>query len=534
MTDIPITTGHNAAGELSVDWENIPMNDSMPFVHKLETPCGKYIYDVNTSEILRVDDVVWDIIDDVGPLDETGLVTGYRHRHRVEDILAACVRIRNAQERDGLMLPRHPKVIFEVTEENQDVLTDALDHDRTQMALNVTEACNFRCAYCPYTLEGETHRRNHTDRMMSWEVARLAIDDFLLHSRPDTEENIRIAAISFYGGEPLLNFPVIRKSVEHVLQNTDKRLIFQVTTNGSLLRDEIAEFLAAHCFFVNVSLDGPEHIHDANRRTVGGHATWGLVTQNLRAFKDRHLAQLKRNNGALGITATLPAGADALEFDRYFADDPLFADLQTRVSLMGPPKTTLFRGLPREKCKADNLDVLYQHFLDDLAAGTVATESRRHIVQRSLFEARYLDIHKRSYVCSEHKCFPDPYPSRLPTCIPGTRRCFVSVDGDYYPCERVPDRKDLRIGDVYDGVDIPTVRELYRAFFEANHEQCGYCWLLGLCQVGCFANVDLTARAKRQACAQYREGMHNRMINYCTIMEKNPHAFDYTKNIHRA
>jgi uncharacterized protein len=533
MTSVLTTAEQQAAEEPAVDWENIRKDDSAPFVCRVETSCGKYVYDVNTSEILRVDGVVWDIIDDFGPLDECGLVAKYRQRHRPEDIRAACTRIRNAQERDGLLRPKHPHVVFEVTPENEHVITDAVAGDRTQVTLNVTEACNFRCAYCPYTLDTEIDRRCHSDRMMNWEVARLALDDFLRHARPDTEENMRIAAISFYGGEPLLNFPLIKKSVEHVLQHTDKKLVFQITTNGSLLRDEVAEFLASHRFFISVSLDGPEHVHNANRRTIRGEGTWSLVTRNLKTFKDRYLARLTRNDGALSISATLPPGADALEFDRYLTEDPLCADLQVRASRMRPPSRGLFRGLPPERCQADNLDVLYRSFLDDLAAGKVTTEAHRYAVQRSLFEERYLDIHKRSCVCSEHRCFPDTYPFPLSTCIPGTRRCFVSVDGDYYACERVPDNKDQRLGNVYDGIDVQKVLAMYKAFFELNHEQCGYCWLLGICQVGCFANVDLTEADKRRACSQHREGMHSRLVNYCTIMEKNPHAFDYTEKIQR-
>ena len=173
-----------------------------------------------------------------------------------------------------------------------------------------------------------------------------------------------------------------------------------------------------------------------------------------------------------------------------------------------------------------------------LELGRVQCGQKEFIIQRSLFEERYIDIHKRNYVCSDHKMFPDRYAMGLPTCIPGTRRCYVSVDGSYYPCERTPECNQLKIGNVRNGIDVKKVYALYRRFFDSCKNECKYCWLLGICQVGCFANIfdqecDITEHAMKNFCAWHRRSMHRRLTNYCAVMEKNPKAFDYLKNVER-
>jgi uncharacterized protein len=519
-------------------WKDVPVNKSTPFIHKIDTGNNKYIYDVNSSEILRVDDIVWDIVKVFGSLPKEKIVAKYSTKYLPDEVLAAYERIVDAQKINGLLLSKRPEVIFEITEENNNVITESLAHDRTQLCLNVTEDCNFRCKYCPYSRESDIHRRKHASRMMSWETAKLAIDDFIGHSRPDSPENIRKPALCFYGGEPLLNFALIKKCVEYVRKKSKKQFVFQVTTNGALLLGEKAEFFASKGFIVTVSLDGPKHIHDKNRRTIHGSGTWKVVINNIESFIDKYSVNMNKNGGCLTINAVLPPEGSALEFEEFFCTIDLFAKTDIRASLMSLPEPERFnQSVGKDGYAYHDIHKLKVKYLRNLEESKVKPHLREFIIQRNFFEERYIDIHKRNYACRNHRFFPDYYAHGLPTCIPGTRRCHVSVDGNYYPCERVPECEQLKIGDVYKGINVAKVYALYKRFFDCCKDQCGYCWLLGMCQVGCFANIreghNLTKEAMKNACAWHRRSMHRKLTNYCAVMEKNPHAFDYLNNVER-
>lgn len=136
---------------------------------------------------------------------------------------------------------------------------EALDSDLQQLVLEVTEACNFRCKYCIYNEDYEGNRDFGTAKMPQ-EIAQKAIDYLAEHSSSHF-------AVTFYGGEPLANFPLVRWATEYTLEHyKDKHPTFNLTTNLTLVTDEIADFLArTPGFSVVVSLDGPEEVQNAAR-----------------------------------------------------------------------------------------------------------------------------------------------------------------------------------------------------------------------------------------------------------------------------
>jgi sulfatase maturation enzyme AslB (radical SAM superfamily) len=250
---------------------------------------------VNTAEIVRVDDVVWQIIGD-SCCSKEDVISKYTPEYKSEEIGRAYDEICTARDSEHLFLNDRPEISMPL---DKAAIRDAIDSERGQLLLNVTDRCNFRCDYCPYTRQA-TPWRPHGERDMSWETARAAIDDFLAHCRFVNEEPdpqpasgsgsppaiAMPSAISFYGGEPLLNFRLIRKCVEYAREKKRKgqRLCFSVATNGYLLKGEVAKFLATHGFFVRVSLDGPASVHDQHRRTAAGLPTWSTVVENVKAF----------------------------------------------------------------------------------------------------------------------------------------------------------------------------------------------------------------------------------------------------------
>jgi len=156
-----------------------------------------------------------------------------------------------------------------------------------QLTLNVTEDCNFRCKYCVYS-NNYKYTRHHSDRYMYFSIAKKSIDHFFSLTKEGLRYNpLRVPAVGFYGGEPLLNFDLIKECVEYI---EDKYKMYHthyvLTTNGSLLDEEKANWLMQYDFSISISLDGPEDEHDRLRVYRSGHGTFQDIMSNIKPIMD--------------------------------------------------------------------------------------------------------------------------------------------------------------------------------------------------------------------------------------------------------
>ncbi len=176
---------------------------------------------------------------------------------------------------------------------------------------------------------------------------------------------------------------------------------------------------------------------------------------------------------------------------------------------------------------------MYKRFIDNLEKGVVNEDyvSTRLWVQVGAFDRPFLQFHKRGYLTPH---LPETFCS-LSTCVPGHRRLFVNVDGDYFPCERVPDSDEMKIGSIREGVDVCKVYQMLEEWVNVTRDQCRSCWCLPTCTVGCFASIHeggiLTMDAKLEACEKHRRNAHRTIVDYCSVLEKNPNAFDYAAGV---
>lgn len=492
-----------------------------PFFHKFQTNRGKYIFDTNTRRILKVTDVVWEVLDYCGQGNDEEIIRERGSRYGQEVIRSALAEIRDAQQ-SGLLLIRRPQ---NVVPPSRKFVEERLGNSREHLILGVTEECNFRCKYCVYS-GNDPQQRPHSSRSMNWEVAKAAMDDFLAHSRLSKNRTI-----SFYGGEPLLNLPLIQHCVQYAKENVSgSAIMFAMTTNGYLLQGEAADFLAANAFVVTVSLDGPQGSHDRNRRTQNDSPTWGKVMDNLRSFLARHPQY--GANGRLRFNAVADSAADLCQCQSFFACSDLFSDsmglqvsLEKRVDEAG--------SLQAHDPLAITASQLQKEFLAKLIRGEFGDRHtcRENWLQASLFGRSYLLFHKRKYIRPH---LPEKL-TFLNTCLPGQRRTFADVDGNYYSCERVPLTQEQRLGDCFEGLSVEKVMSLLELWNRSAGDQCRHCWSVSNCTVGCFASVGnsrgITAEAMSAACRLQRQELHNLLVSYCSILEENSHAFDYTAQI---
>jgi len=520
----------------------------VPFIHKFKTDRNAYVYDVNSGEIIRVDDVVWQIIED-SYCRKDDVISKYTPQYTRDEIARAYDEICTARDSQNLFLDFRPEITMP---HSRAAIRDSLNSEREQLILNVTERCNFRCDYCSFTRTNMSWR-SHGQRDMSWETARAAIDEFLAHCRfceakphPDPASDAGSAvdvseqfppAITFYGGEPLLNFPLIKKCVEYTLERVQgQRVCLALTTNGYLLKGNVAKFLATHGVVVKVSLDGPASVHDQHRRTADGLPTWSTVVENLKAYyrdyPDYH---------APGLAVTIPRTVNLLEVQDYLTKAEWIPDsVHIRCRVESEPEAGYFDRINYPNGAPDGMEessrVYHKRLIDGW--GVSKTMDREFNFQSSLFDGVYRDLYRRGRTvhCSEHQHLPERY-APFTTCVAGARRTFASVDGHYYPCERVPEHEDYRIGSVSTGIDLDKVYMLAKYFTECTHVRCRNCWALRTCRVGCYSNVregtTCTKASKERICEESLQHTHNGLVRYCEILERNPHAFDHlSRGIH--
>ena len=181
----------------------------------IQTPMQKYFYDRSLDSVVMVNDEEYQILKTV---EKTKLVPDGVLRRFVKSGLLRETAIEEIE---------HPET------ENLHLLAE---HYMGNLILQVTQQCNLRCKYCAYS--GNYYNRSHTSNRMDFETAKKAIDFYLKRS-----EKADQLALSFYGGEPLLEFELIKKCVSYILQRKgDKKILFTMTTNGTLMTEDVIEF----------------------------------------------------------------------------------------------------------------------------------------------------------------------------------------------------------------------------------------------------------------------------------------------------
>jgi uncharacterized protein len=322
----------------------------------------------------------------------------------------------------------------------------------TGLWFGISHTCNLACEYC-FANEPAYLGAN---KLMSPEVAEKGVDFLIAHSG-DSE----LLEIIFFGGEPLLNMPVVEKTISTCKERektSHKRFRFSMTTNGTLLNPELFDWLNEQGVNIMISMDGTKKIHDKNRKTKGGSPSWDTIVSNLRGIPNF--------GNYIKARATIPGDdADQVEILKTLQEvgfkEIVLGDLCPNSGNLQPHDTMI----GAEKWKKRYLD------LADYIVRTSATIE--DIAESGLFGAiDALRTRGRYYYC----------------CDTGRRFFYLNPDGDLYPCFRLmtPDKR-YRIG----GLESGTNPETYRQFSERNvlNTSCKDCWARYLCGGPCYGDA---------------------------------------------
>ena len=319
--------------------------------------------------------------------------------------------------------------------------------------LFVSQECNLKCAYC-YGHEGEYGQRGRMNEV----TMRRAFDTFFAGGEGRH-------FVTFFGGEPLMNFPLMRKSAslaEEFRRDDKADISFGIVTNGTFYDDEIAAFFRDHIDGATFSLDGPADLNDSQRQAKRGGNVYGTATENIRKFTaDKSFSWAFRS-------IVTRAGHDRVE--------EIYDDLERYrpggigiVNVDVPEDSPLYLD-----------DEQYQRFLAQIIE--INRKGLRSFVeggQAVAFEYPfYILFH---FITRSHA---------LHHCNAGTNLLAVTAEGDVYPCHRFVGEQDFNMGNVADPElrRSPRYREIRQAFVDAtvdHREGCRDCWARYLCGGSC-------------------------------------------------
>ncbi len=493
-----------------------------PFVHKFKTEKQHYVYDVNRDRIIQVSPVVYDIIDDFGVLSVEDMVEKYSSQYTPGQIGEGFQMIRSANSHEGLFSNNHPSEIMYPLDEQS--LRNLYDEDVRSLCLGVTEQCNLRCSYCSFSGTYEFHRA-HNSTFMEFEVARRGIDFLRQHSIL-----CDYVSISFYGGEPLLNASLIKECVEYANGIFGRKPVeYNMTTNATLITDEICKMWIDNDFHLMVSLDGPKEMHDRYRVNGADRGSFDKIAYNLKRLHDMS-PDYYRNNIKFSVVLSPPYDFEAL--NDFFMHDPL-ADVRTmRVSGVDTQDTTFFDDFTRSDLKKKGMTELKESFFDALIHNEYEHDrpDRKHRFMQALFGD---GLEKLIPTMVPTNPFPEVYhPGGI--CVPGLKKLFVTPAGDFFTCEKSSTAADLlRLGNLDIGLDAAKGMANIESYSHA-HDGCRFCYASRHCDT-CFvkasAGEKFDGKLKMSNCNKHRENFHGNLIDAMTVMEENPAAFDYLKDV---
>ena len=322
------------------------------------------------------------------------------------------------------------------------------------LCLHVAHTCNLNCSYC-FASQGKYHGER---ALMSFEVGKQALD-FLMENS-GTRHNLEV---DFFGGEPLMNWDVVKKLVAYarsVEKERGKNFRFTLTTNGVLIDDDVIAFANKEMSNVVLSLDGRKEIHDATRVDYAGHGSYDKIVPKFQ--------KLVESRGGKGYYMR---GTFTHQNPDFTKDVFHMADLGFTELSMEPVV-----------CAADDPMALTPEDIEIVKEQYEILA--KDMIQREK-EGKPITFYHYMIDLTEGPCIY----KRISGCGSGTEYMAVTPWGDLYPCHQFVGEEAYKLGDIWNGVTNDALREEFRACNAYARPECKDCWAKLYCSGGCAANA---------------------------------------------
>ncbi len=424
-------------------------------IHQYKSNGFNIVMDINSGSVHVVDDIVYDMISLIEPLVEEGI----KDADLIKAAVLNCANLPYPEEE----ITEAVAEVLELEKQGQlfaqDVYADYIfDFKKREtvvkaLCLHIAHDCNLACEYC-FAGEGEYHGRR---ALMSLEVGKKALDFLVANS--GNRVNLEV---DFFGGEPTMNWQVVKDLVEYgrsLEEPHHKKFRFTLTTNVVLLNDEILEFANREMSNIVLSIDGRKEVNDKMRPFRGGQGSYDtIVPKFLKVAKSRNQTNYyvrgTYTHGNLDFSKDVLHLAD-LGFEQISVE-PVVAEAKDWYAI-----------------KEEDIPVLKEEY-DKLAVELI---KRRKEGRGFNFFHFMIDLEGGPCVAK-----------RLSGCGSGTEYLAVTPWGDLYPCHQFVGQEAFLMGNVYDGIVNTALRDEFKCCNVYAKEKCKKCFAKFYCSGGCAAN----------------------------------------------
>lgn len=422
-------------------------------IHRYTLGGFHIVLDVCSGSVHVVDELAYDVI---GMYEEksyeqivSAMLEKYAGRENVtkEAVEECCAQVEQLKQAGKLFAPDTFAPLAGALKEKSANVVKAL-------CLHVAHTCNLNCSYC-FASQGKYHGNR---AVMSLEVGKRALDFLIEHSEGRTN-----LEVDFFGGEPLMNFDVVKQLVAYARtreKECGKNFRFTLTTNGLLIDDDVIDFANREMSNVVLSLDGRKEVHDRYRVDYAGNGSWERIVP-----KFQQLVKARGNKSYYMRGTFTHANPDFLK------------DIQQMLDLG-------FTELSMEPvvCPPDDPSVLTE---EDLPIVLEQYEQLAQLMLERRREGRPFTFYHYMIDLTGGPCIY----KRISGCGSGTEYMAVTPWGDLYPCHQFVGEEKFRLGNVWDGVTNTAVQADFASCNVYSRPQCADCWARLYCSGGCAANA---------------------------------------------
>ncbi len=407
---------------------------------KFRAVSGVYFYDSLNSNIIKINEFMYNTFYDLLGMSRDEYIDKYAENAEIEKVFDKFRNyMKNRAESNGFsFLP--------IKNENR-------KKNPFKIVIGLTEACNLKCKYCIYS-DSYSYTRTSSTKKMSYTIA----DKFIrwIDENYNVEENLNIG---FYGGEPLLNFDIMKYIVKN-LKELPSEITFSITTNGYAMSEEHIDFFLANKIRLFVSVDGTKEIHDKYRIALNGEPTYDRIMNNLKPISDRYPDYYREYVNFVATAATPGIFVELFDLQQ---DNPIFS----HVSM-------IWDSDDAEKIESFDEDEVSR--IDDITgarrAGFIDRFKNRKLLSGDLDLITSIKrIHFRNSGSDVN----------YHACSPGNAMLFVSPEGNFHMCEKIDHA--MPIGDLDKGIISARKNEIERDWLYFKGKNCSKCWGAHLCDL---------------------------------------------------
>lgn len=421
-------------------------------IHQYKLNGYNIVLDVYSGSVHVVDEVAYDIIGmyENSEPDEivTAMMAKYGDREDVNEAeIQECIDDVTALKEAGKLFTQdtYAGMAFDFKKKSNDIKA---------LCLHVAHTCNLNCSYC-FASQG----KYHGDRaLMSFEVGKQALDFLVAHS--GKRRNLEV---DFFGGEPLMNWDVVKQLVAYarsIEKEAGKNFRFTLTTNGVLVDDEVIEFANKEMHNVVMSIDGRKEVHDRFRVNYAGQGSYDTIIPKFQKFAKA------RGERDYYVRGTYTHHNTDFTKDILHMADLGFTQLSMEPVVCAPDDPCALTG--------EDLPVLFEQY-EELAKEMIRREKDGKPIT---FYHYMIDLNHGPCIYK-----------RIAGCGSGTEYLAVTPWGDLYPCHQFVGDEKYLMGNVWDGVTNTEMRDEFKCCNVYARKDCDDCWARLYCSGGCAANA---------------------------------------------